>query len=55
MTDRKIVDYKVVRQPIEVEHLILEGWQPYGHPAHDVCVEGYCFAQAMVKYEESEK
>lgn len=54
MTDRKIVDYKMLifttaNEASEIVNIfIMDGWQPFGSPGS---VEGHGF-QAMVKYED---
>lgn len=58
MKERKIVDYKIVlldRQDYdpqeEINHLIKDGYQPYGIPYNSHDMEPR-YRQAMVKYED---
>lgn len=51
MSDRKIVDYFVHREPsiTTVSELIKQGWHPYGYPHFQT--DDASLHQAMVKYE----
>lgn len=54
----KIIDYGVVERLdlqqflADIAALLQEGYQPYGNFIQTrIGVEGFCYAQAMVKYE----